>query len=103
MASIHSCEKDISVLCSSDLADTSNAVALAKSAQMLKMLRKAGGRILCLDGGGMRGLIQAEILAQIQVATRRKITELFDWIVGTSIGGVLALILVYGKWSSVNL
>ena len=102
LASIHSCEKSISVLCSSDLDNTSNAVALAKNAQKLKMLRKAGSRILCLDGGGLRGLMQAEILAQIQAATGRKITELFDWIVGTSIGGVIALWLVYGEWSTVK-
>ena len=100
MASIHSCEKEISVLCSSDLDNISNAVALAKNAQKLKMLRKAGGRILCLDGGGMRGLIQVEILAQIQVATGRKITEIFDWIIGTSIGGLIALALVYGELPS---
>ena len=102
LASIYSCEKPICVLCSSDLDNTSNAVVLVKNAQKLKMLRKAGGRILCLDGGGMRGLMQAEILAQIQAATGRKIIELFDWIVGTSIGGVIALTLVYGKCFSVK-
>jgi len=102
MASIPLCENAISVLCSSDLANTSNAVALAENTQKLKMLRKAGDRILCLDGGGMKGLMQAEILAQIQAATGRKITEMFDWIIGTSIGGVIALAMVHGKCSSVK-
>ena len=46
----------------------------------------------------MRGLVQIEILSQLEVATGRKITELFDWIVGTSTGGILALGLVYGKY-----
>lgn len=58
----------------------------------------SGSRILFLDGGGIRGLIQIEILEQLEKKTGRKITELFDWIVGTSTGGIVALGLVYGKW-----
>ena len=58
---------------------------------------KEGERILCLDGGSMRGLIQIEILSYIEEVTGCRITELFDWIVGTSTGGVVALGLVYGK------
>ena len=56
-----------------------------------------GERILCLDGGGIKGLIQIEVLIQIEELTGKKITELFNWIVGTSTGGVIALALVYGK------
>ena len=54
-----------------------------------------GSRVLCLDGGGIKGLIQIELLIQIEEKTKRKITELFDWIVGTSTGGIIALALVY--------
>ena len=56
-----------------------------------------GDRVLCLDGGGMRGLIQIEVLSHITEATGRNIPELFDWIVGTSTGGIVALALVYGE------
>jgi len=56
-----------------------------------------GERILCLDGGGIKGLIQIEVLMQIEELTGKKITELFNWIVGTSTGGVITLALVYGK------
>ena len=55
-----------------------------------------GSRVLCLDGGGVKGLIQIEVLMQIEEKMKRKITELFDWIVGTSTGGIIALALVYG-------
>lgn len=64
--------------------------------------RRFGSRILCLDGGGVRGLVQIEILRQIEKKTGKRITELFDWIVGTSIGGIIALALVYGKLRSVH-
>ena len=59
--------------------------------------KRFGSRILCLDGGGVRGLVQIEILRQIEKRTRKKITDLFDWIVGTSTGGIIALALVYGE------
>ena len=100
MASIHSCEEDISrVLSSSDLEHDMSAsdAMIRESMQKLKILRKAGSRILCLDGGGMRFMMQVEILTQIQAAIGRKIFEMFDWIIGTSMGGVIALCLVYGK------
>ena len=58
---------------------------------------KKGERMLFLDGGGMRGLLEIEVLLEIERRTGRQIVELFDWIVGTSIGGVIALALVYGK------
>ena len=56
---------------------------------------KNGNRVLFLDGGGMRGLIQIEVLSHISEMTGRSIPDLFDWIVGTSTGGIVALALVY--------
>src|SRR5215216_416738 len=51
-------------------------------------------RVLCIDGGGIRGIIPAVILAEIERRTGRRISELFDLIAGTSTGGILALALV---------
>lgn len=48
-------------------------------------------RALAIDGGGIRGIIPATILGAIESATGRQIFELFDVIVGTSTGGILAL------------
>ena len=59
---------------------------------------KEGSRLLFLDGGGIKGLAEIEILCQIEEETGRKITELFDWIVGTSSGAIIALGMVYGKF-----
>ena len=59
--------------------------------------RKYGSRILCLDGGGIRGLVTLSILQEIERKMNKKITEIFDWIVGTSTGGILALGLCYGE------
>ncbi len=48
-------------------------------------------KILSLDGGGIRGIISAVILAEIENRTKRPISSLFDLIAGTSTGGILAL------------
>ena len=41
-------------------------------------------------------LVQLELLNQIELATGKKITEHFDWIVASGIGGLLVLLMVYG-------
>jgi patatin-like phospholipase/acyl hydrolase len=51
-------------------------------------------RVLSIDGGGIRGVIPATILAEIENRTHARIAELFDLIAGTSTGGILALGLV---------
>jgi predicted acylesterase/phospholipase RssA len=50
-------------------------------------------RILAIDGGGIRGLIPALVLAEIEHRTGRRIAELVDLIAGTSTGGILACAL----------
>jgi uncharacterized protein len=47
-------------------------------------------RILAIDGGGIRGLIPAVVLAELERRTGRRIADLFDLIAGTSPGGILA-------------
>ena len=46
--------------------------------------------ILSLNGGGIRGLISARILQELESRSRPRIHELFYLIVGTSTGGILA-------------
>ncbi|MEM7223191.1 MAG: patatin-like phospholipase family protein [Pseudomonadota bacterium] len=50
-------------------------------------------RVLTLDGGGIRGVIPAAVLAYLEKESGRPISSLFDLIVGTSTGGILALAL----------
>jgi patatin-like phospholipase/acyl hydrolase len=50
-------------------------------------------RMLSIDGGGIRGVIPAMVLAEIERRTGKHISELFDLITGTSTGGILALAL----------
>lgn len=50
-------------------------------------------KILSIDGGGIRGLIPALVLAEIENKTGKSIARCFDLIAGTSTGGILALAL----------
>ncbi|KAL7833987.1 hypothetical protein AOLI_G00289470 [Acnodon oligacanthus] len=54
-------------------------------------------RLLCLDGGGIKGLVLIQMLIALEKAAGRPIRELFDWVAGTSTGGILALAIVHGK------
>jgi len=47
--------------------------------------------VLSIDGGGIKGIVPAMILAEIEKRTGKEIHELFDLIAGTSTGGILAL------------
>lgn len=52
-------------------------------------------RILSIDGGGIRGLVSALVLAEIESGLNGdRLAERFDLIAGTSSGGLLALCLV---------
>jgi predicted acylesterase/phospholipase RssA len=48
-------------------------------------------RILSIDGGGIRGIVPAVVLAEIEHRTQRPISQTFDLIAGTSTGGILSL------------
>ncbi|MBN3951608.1 MAG: patatin-like phospholipase family protein [Nostoc sp. NMS7] len=57
-------------------------------------------KILSIDGGGIRGIIPALLLSEIERRTQKPIFSLFDLITGTSIGGILALGLTKPRLSS---
>ena len=49
-------------------------------------------RILCLDGGGSKGIVAATVLRQLEeLCAPHALHELFDLVAGTSTGGILAL------------
>jgi patatin-like phospholipase/acyl hydrolase len=64
---------------------------------------KTSFRLLALDGGGVRGLLTARILANIELhlsQDKAAVTPLglhFDLIAGTSTGGIIALALAAGE------
>lgn len=54
-------------------------------------------QILSLDGGGIRGLYTATLLADLERDLGIRVTDHFDLISGTSTGGIIALGLALGK------
>ncbi|KAI0380484.1 FabD/lysophospholipase-like protein [Hypomontagnella monticulosa] len=63
--------------------------------------RHAGTRILCLDGGGIRGVIQLQVLAEMEkvLGPDLPIQLFFDLIVGTNTGGIIGIGLGVKKWT----
>jgi predicted acylesterase/phospholipase RssA len=69
--------------------------------EVTQKLDHVGIRILSLDGGGMRGIMELEVLRAIEKAVggNIRIQSFFDLIVGTSTGGINALALGVKQWS----
>lgn len=55
------------------------------------------GRLLCLDGGGIRGLVLVQMLLELENTLQQPVSHCFDWLAGTSTGGILALAIATGK------
>ena len=52
--------------------------------------------IILADGGGIKGLVLTRMLLSMERSWNTKIVDCFDWIAGTSTGGILALGLATG-------
>jgi patatin-like phospholipase/acyl hydrolase len=50
-------------------------------------------KVLSIDGGGIRGILPARFLHELETKKKKPVNELFDLIAGTSTGGILALCL----------
>jgi hypothetical protein len=62
--------------------------------------RNESYRILCLDGGGIRGVFPAAFLARLEEHLEYPIGRYFDLIAGTSTGGIIAIGLGLGLSAS---
>ena len=52
--------------------------------------------ILCLDGGGMRGILTIQLLKKLEETAGIPCYELFDMVAGTSTGGIIAGLITTG-------
>lgn len=53
--------------------------------------------ILCLDGGGMRGILTIQLLKKLEEVAGIPCYDLFDMVAGTSTGGIIAGLITMGK------
>lgn len=57
---------------------------------------KLRSRLLCVDGGGMRGIIVCQIMIEIEKYLKRPLISYFDWVGGTSAGAFVCCALCTG-------
>ena len=60
-------------------------------------------RVLSFDGGGVRAIAGIIFLKQLEVATGKSVFDLFDMFVGTSAGGMNALLIAINKMNASEL
>jgi hypothetical protein len=53
-------------------------------------------KILCIDGGGIKGVFSAQVLAEFEEAFNTRVSDHFDLVCGTSTGGIIALAVAAG-------
>src|SRR3981189_2060354 len=63
----------------------------ARHSQTSEDLNVPSIKVLAIDGGGIRGIIPATILSEIQRRLNVDLYQVFDLIAGTSTGGIIAL------------
>lgn len=54
-------------------------------------------RLLCMDGGGLRGVIICQIMIEMEKYLKRPMLSYFDWVGGTSVGAFIACALCLGS------
>ena len=57
-------------------------------------------KVLVLDGGGAKGIMQNKIITEIEKGVSKKVAEIFDLIVGTSVGAINGAMHASGKITS---
>lgn len=75
--------------------DTAMDAARAQAFDNLAIDKKHRA-ILCLDGGGMRGILTIQLLKQLEATAGIPCYQLFDMVAGTSTGGIIAGLIVTG-------
>jgi len=60
-------------------------------------IEKENKLILCLDGGGVRGILTIQLLKKIEEIADMACYELFDMVAGTSTGGIIAGLIAAKK------
>jgi patatin-like phospholipase/acyl hydrolase len=73
-------------LTATDFEANADGVAVSTEAQ-----RERRFQVLALDGGGVRGIFTAALLAGLEDDTGQPVVDHFDLVVGTSTGGIIAL------------
>merc|ERR1719379_1011916 len=57
--------------------------------QRYKASESAPLRVLCVDGGGSKGIGAAKMISMMEQSLGKPLYELYDFVIGSSIGGIV--------------
>ncbi|KAF7489261.1 85/88 kDa calcium-independent phospholipase A2 [Sarcoptes scabiei] len=58
---------------------------------------RLGSRLICFDGGGIKGLLTVQMMIELQKYLKRNLIDYFDWISGTSTGSMIAFSILNNR------
>lgn len=65
--------------------------------------KKQHKNVLVLDGGGVKGIMQAKVMSELERKTGYRACDMFDLIVGTSVGTILGSLYAVGNMSALEI
>src|SRR5262245_5703891 len=71
--------------------------AIASHAFQQLRIPSANRALLCLDGGGIRGIMTIQLLKALEEQAGAPCHQIFDMVAGTSTGGIIAGLIAAGK------
>lgn len=80
----------------SDIIEDRKRCKMYDSSRSVGENQEKKSRLLCIDGGGLRGVLVCQIMIEMEKYLKKPMISYFDWVGGTSVGAFLACALCNG-------
>lgn len=96
VSDINSVDIDVNKTASALFNEADLSSSVAKFEREVLKQETAAKRVCVIDGGGLRGIYTAAVLSLLEMKTGKSVHDMFDAFIGTSTGGLIAMMLAKG-------